>query len=66
MAMSIHVPRAGDDYFRFPDSHKTSIFQSTSPVRGTTVKHGRRIGKTAISIHVPRAGDDFVHFYPFQ
>ena len=35
------------------------LFQSTSPVRGTTIdKHRRLIMLKSISIHVPRAGDD--------
>ena len=42
-------------------SVSTSLFQSTSPVRGTTFDNPSRISITDISIHVPREGDDNVH-----
>ena len=34
------------------------LFQSTSPVRGTTSNCSLFTNRTVISIHVPREGDD--------
>ena len=34
------------------------LFQSTSPVRGTTPNPGEQGVEKIISIHVPREGDD--------
>ena len=43
-------------------------FQSTSPVRGTTLSDAVRYAVFLISIHVPREGDDSVRFTraPFE
>ena len=38
VAISIHVPLAGDDTYRSPRNHLKFKFLSTSPLRGTTVK----------------------------
>ena len=38
-------------------------FQSTSPARGTTCRHGRHARRASISIHVPREGDDVCKFH---
>ena len=39
---------------------KLRVFQSTSPVRGTTPMAKRIANVRPISIHVPREGDDAV------
>ena len=56
--ISIHVPREGDDCLVFLRPKAITIFQSTSPVRGTTKKWADRMLLEFISIHVPREGDD--------
>ena len=56
--ISIHVPRAGDDDVERSVNRPEYRFQSTSPVRGTTLRRGERALQEPISIHVPRAGDD--------
>ena len=56
--ISIHVPREGDDLGEIGDKLLAVVFQSTSPVRGTTVILKQRIPVVNISIHVPREGDD--------
>ena len=38
------------------------VFQSTSPVRGTTDRHSDFSKSFTISIHVPREGDDLGHW----
>ena len=40
----------------------TVVFQSTSPVRGTTAGIRSSVTIPPISIHVPREGDDFAPF----
>ena len=56
--ISIHVPREGDDT-GCRDSHGGAfLFQSTSPVRGTTDRMLLEFETPRISIHVPREGDD--------
>ena len=42
----------------YPDVEAVFVFQSTSPVRGTTDIHVHALRARDISIHVPRAGDD--------
>ena len=39
------------------------VFQSTSPVRGTTPRTSPFLNNLNISIHVPRAGDDFFQIF---
>ena len=56
--ISIHVPREGDDYRTFSYVARYVLFQSTSPVRGTTEALARGGSRYEISIHVPREGDD--------
>ena len=58
-SISIHVPREGDDSWRTSPGHSPTTFQSTSPVRGTTLKIYDTPKELTISIHVPREGDDF-------
>ena len=58
VSISIHVPRAGDDAVIIIFVIKALIFQSTSPVRGTTSIVSFTFLQVCISIHVPRAGDD--------
>ena len=58
--ISIHVPRAGDDSAGFSGSSCAPVFQSTSPVRGTTTAVLNFVIPRGISIHVPRAGDDSI------
>ena len=57
--ISIHVPREGDDSWRTSPGHSPTTFQSTSPVRGTTLKIYDTPKELTISIHVPREGDDY-------
>mgnify|MGYP006893080852 CR=1 FL=1 len=56
--ISIHVPREGDDSSGFVKNFFSQLFQSTSPVRGTTAPKRIRFYSAGISIHVPREGDD--------
>ena len=57
--ISIHVPREGDDSLKSYCPVITCLFQSTSPVRGTTARcEIIVIFRSDISIHVPREGDD--------
>ena len=64
--ISIHVPREGDDISIFKDGRIQKVFQSTSPVRGTT-PHIEQAGRNrAISIHVPREGDDITRHWPVE
>ena len=60
--ISIHVPRVGDDAIGNVPFGDYNIFQSTSPVWGTTAGVTTRPSGRAISIHVPRVGDDPPHF----
>ena len=58
VAISIHIPRVGDDVItpRLTPSFKP--FQSTSPVWGMTRRSPPSSPPSAISIHIPRVGDD--------
>ena len=56
--ISIHVPREGDDRLVKAWGFRRVLFQSTSPVRGTTPHHRFHTVPLLISIHVPREGDD--------
>ena len=58
--ISIHVPREGDDSLELYAYIDGQLFQSTSPVRGTTAAASGLGQAHTISIHVPREGDD--HF----
>ena len=58
VAISIHVPLAGDDRTSSAVIPVRSTFLSTSPLRGTTNGLNRYIEYLQISIHVPLAGDD--------
>mgnify|MGYP006912266197 CR=1 FL=1 len=57
-AISIHVPRTGHDGFHIPVTHTRTRFQSTCPVRGTTIGIRLQMLQGKISIHVPRTGHD--------
>ena len=57
--ISIHVPREGDDFFWGGQDMEIFLFQSTSPVRGTTTCSAMECWCSVISIHVPREGDDW-------
>ena len=59
-AISIHVPREGDDDRWHLLHWIRQTFQSTSPVRGTTIMPVNMATKRFISIHVPREGDDWL------
>ena len=59
MGISIHVPREGDDSALRCEAFSGVLFQSTSPVRGTTEMAKDLRQKAKISIHVPREGDDW-------
>ena len=57
--ISIHVPLAGDDDGQTVLSPELGeLFQSTSPLRGTTIAAVVVLRHVDISIHVPLAGDD--------
>ena len=56
--ISIHVPREGDDSPGGAAPARSRLFQSTSPVRGTTLNISFAGDRPEISIHVPREGDD--------
>ena len=56
--ISIHVPREGDDNWWTASPWNARRFQSTSPVRGTTMMTADPVSEVEISIHVPREGDD--------
>ena len=56
--ISIHVPRVGDDMTFFQCVAFLLLFQSTSPVWGTTGLVDTKEDGKKISIHVPRMGDD--------
>ncbi len=56
--ISIHVPLAGhDEAITWTDTGATQ-FQSTCPLRGTTMGYNIPDGIVVISIHVPLAGHD--------
>ena len=56
--ISIHVPREGHDLAAKYGVGMSSIFQSTCPARGTTLRGYILRCDVAISIHVPREGHD--------
>ena len=56
--ISIHVPLAGNDTVRPSSASASGAFQSTFPLRGTTVQSSVRYASAHISIHVPLAGND--------
>ena len=56
-------PPCGGRPMRLSRPLPKKIFQSTSPVRGTTAMSRYSPSKRKISIHVPRAGDDRVLIY---
>ena len=56
--ISIHIPRVGDDAWKWTITESSPRFQSTSPVWGMTCQDCRREYWTVISIHIPRVGDD--------
>ena len=56
--ISIHVPRTGHDNALFEKINKELEFQSTCPVRGTTLLCQVLRHNVRISIHVPRTGHD--------
>ena len=57
--ISIHVPLAGHDEYFKPRTEADVRFQSTCPLRGTTLRCGSTYdARRAISIHVPLAGHD--------
>ena len=58
ITISIHVPREGDDISASSMAISRRRFQSTSPVRGTTLRSVVMRAAVVISIHVPREGDD--------
>ena len=58
LAISIHAPRGGSDWWRGITSIPTKRFQSTLPVGGATGKTAVAIRATVISIHAPRGGSD--------
>ena len=65
--ISIHVPREGDDGVKIHVIEHGGKFQSTSPVRGTTLTWDHWKEFMGISIHVPREGDDsFSHKTTFN
>ena len=56
--ISIHDPRAGIDVQSSPQTYQSVVFQSTTPVRGSTARLLIFCGTVIISIHDPRAGID--------
>ena len=58
--ISIHAPRTGSDPRRGVCIPVPSIFQSTLPARGATVKAGANPAILRISIHAPRTGSDLL------
>ena len=58
VAISIHIPRGGDDNHAEDLHHIFFSFQSTSPVRGMTDMDCEITTDKPISIHIPREGDD--------
>ena len=58
MAISIHAPLAGSDVLQTTSITSYSIFQSTLPLRGATVRKILRKLVKMISIHAPLAGSD--------
>ena len=58
VAISIHIPRGGDDKLAKTKVSLADLFQSTSPVGGMTYEEDLVGYITQISIHIPRGGDD--------
>ena len=58
IAISIHVPREGNDKRPLRFSSRAALFLSTFPARGTTQPAQLGIEIKDISIHVPREGND--------
>ena len=58
MAISIHIPRVGDDLKPTTFHRSLCRFQSTSPVWGMTHDFVYLACRFPISIHIPRVGDD--------
>ena len=58
VAISIHIPRVGDDKSEGFRHIETKAFQSTSPVWGMTSAAAMKRVLQDISIHIPRVGDD--------
>ena len=56
--ISIHAPRGGSDYPRYPRFQPPGRFQSTLPVGGATLKGFAVLNSDLISIHAPRGGSD--------
>ena len=56
--ISIHVPLAGHDRKGYQEGAEMRQFQSTCPLRGTTVEVRADAEAVVISIHVPLAGHD--------
>ena len=66
MAISIHIPRVGDDIWHVVRWAQQMRFQSTSPVWGMTILRERLFENIQISIHIPRVGDDPVMAVRFR
>ena len=63
--ISIHDPRAGIDVQSSPQTYQSVVFQSTTPVRGSTCRLPMSPPHRCISIHDPRAGIDFMVEFAF-
>ena len=58
LVISIHAPREGSDHKTCAYVARYTIFQSTLPVRGATIRLGLSSKIAEISIHAPREGSD--------
>ena len=58
LQISVHVPLAGNDVGAVVQVVADALFQSTFPLRGTTVAQISNDSADGISIHVPLAGND--------
>ena len=58
LAISIHAPREGSDFFVSASHFRHFVFQSTLPARGATPCAYAGIIDGEISIHAPREGSD--------
>ena len=56
--ISIHAPHTGHDFSASSAFSSSKLFQSTRPIRGTTVSDGLAHGLNLISIHAPHTGHD--------
>ena len=61
-AISIHAPREGGDINEATTVYTDSVFQSTPPARGATVKVVPIPALCVISIHAPREGGDVKNY----